>query len=169
MQGWVTNDMNTEIRFDFNIFMVQFWLLLEIRKKAFIFILLLNQDYSCLKKNYNNNCRARGSFFRTLSWMGMFRMFIPYNLNNPNNNWSTVAQMAPRSTRDWKIQGNIKTIDNQPPVLYLVIRLWSEDFKHLIPIPIKPRWQGKHAFFIAMVSNSYQENLPKVKSFWRLY
>ena len=34
----------------------------------------------------------------------------------------------------------MQTIDNQPPVLYLAIKLWSKDLdlKHLIPIPVNP-------------------------------
>ena len=31
--------------------------------------------------------------------------------------------------------------DNQPPVLYLAIRLWSKDLKHLIPIPVNPDYR----------------------------
>ena len=33
------------------------------------------------------------------------------------------------------------TIDNQPPVLYLAIRQWSGDLKHLIPIPEHPDYR----------------------------
>ena len=35
------------------------------------------------------------------------------------------------NVQDWI---KIQTIDNQPPILYLAIRLQSKDLKHLIPI-----------------------------------
>ena len=35
----------------------------------------------------------------------------------------------------------IQKIDNQPPVLFLGVRLWSEDLKHLIPKPENPDYR----------------------------
>ena len=37
-----------------------------------------------------------------------------------------------------------KKIADQPPSFYLVIRLWSEDLKHLFPMPGPPGLQGWH-------------------------
>ena len=42
-------------------------------------------------------------------------------------------------------------INNKPLVFYLAIRLWSEDLKHLIPIPVDLDYIGGLGFKVRVV------------------
>ena len=52
--------------------------------------------------------------------------------------WKEVIEV---STRKHGIKGSVSLwYDNQPPVLYLVIRLQSKDLQHFILIPVNPNY-----------------------------